>query len=307
MAIYNTYDTIGTREDLQNSIWDVSPSETPFMSSIAKVQATNTYHEWQTDELRAPAKNAKVEGADAGNGSHSPTVRLGNYTQIHDEVAKVSGTNQKTDKAGRANEMDYQIVKKSMEIKTDVEFSLLTNGARVAGDNATARELAGVESYVKSNVDAGAGAVEATGNGTDARTPGTARAFADAQLDSVMEKCFIAGGKPSKMFLSVPLMSKFAGFGSNLTKNVDADKKSVEKAVSVYVSQFGSVVAEPSRIINATTALVADTSLFKLAVLREFKENELAKTGDFDKVQIITEVSLAALNEKGSGAVYDVN
>lgn len=306
MAVYNSYDVIGTREDLQNAIWDVSPSDTPFMSSIAKVTATNTLHEWQTDELSAPKANARVEGADAGDGSHSPTVRLGNYTQISDEVAKVSGTNQKTDKAGRGNELDYQIVKKSLEIKTDMEFALLKNGAKVAGDGSTARQLAGVETWISTNVNSGAGAVEATGDGSDVRTAGTTRTFAEAQLKDVMQKCYISGGKPSKMFLSAPLMDTFGTFDGNQTRNVDANKKAIEAAVDVYVSNFGTVMAEPSRIVNSTTALVIDPSLFKVGVLREFKENELAKTGDFDKVQIITEYTLASLNEKGSGAVYDI-
>jgi hypothetical protein len=122
-----------------------------------------------------------------------------------------------------------------------------------------------------------------------------------------MQKCYVSGGKPNKMFLSPTLMTKFAGFGSNLTKNVDANKKAIEAAVSIFVSQYGAVVAEPSRLIGTNTALVCDMNLIKLGVLSEFKENALAKTGDSDKVQIITEYTLIALNEKGCGAVYDAN
>jgi hypothetical protein len=130
MSVYKTYDSVGNREDLQNTIWDVSPSDTPFMSSMAKQKVTATNHEWQQDELRAAGSNAKVEGADAGTASHTPTVRLGNYTQISDEVAQVSRTQQDVDSAGRSNELDYQIVKKSMELKLDMEHELLANKAK---------------------------------------------------------------------------------------------------------------------------------------------------------------------------------
>ena len=50
---FDSYDAVGIREDLQDIIYDVSPSETPFYSSVAKVKATNTFHEWMTDSLRA--------------------------------------------------------------------------------------------------------------------------------------------------------------------------------------------------------------------------------------------------------------
>ena len=45
MATYKTYDTVGIREDLQNAIYDISPTTTPFMSTIGKSTAKNTYHE----------------------------------------------------------------------------------------------------------------------------------------------------------------------------------------------------------------------------------------------------------------------
>ena len=63
MAVYKTYDTVGIREDLADIIYSISPTETPFMSGIAKTKATNTTHEWQTDALADVASNAAVEGA----------------------------------------------------------------------------------------------------------------------------------------------------------------------------------------------------------------------------------------------------
>ena len=36
MATYKTYDTVGIREDLQNAIYDISPTTTPFMSTLVK-------------------------------------------------------------------------------------------------------------------------------------------------------------------------------------------------------------------------------------------------------------------------------
>ena len=39
------------REDLRNIISDISPTDTPFQSSIGRDTATNTYTEWLMDSL----------------------------------------------------------------------------------------------------------------------------------------------------------------------------------------------------------------------------------------------------------------
>ncbi len=58
MTTFRTYAAVGIREDLSDTIYSISPTSTPFMSSLGKSKATNTYHEWQTDQLAAPRVNA---------------------------------------------------------------------------------------------------------------------------------------------------------------------------------------------------------------------------------------------------------
>ena len=41
---FPTYTAIGNREDLTNVIYNISPTDTPFMSSIAKSKAAATKH-----------------------------------------------------------------------------------------------------------------------------------------------------------------------------------------------------------------------------------------------------------------------
>jgi hypothetical protein len=40
MATYQTYTSIGNREDLSDVIYSISPTDTPIMSSIGKTKAT---------------------------------------------------------------------------------------------------------------------------------------------------------------------------------------------------------------------------------------------------------------------------
>ena len=72
---FDSYDAVGIREDLEDIIYDVSPEETPFYSACAKVKATNTFHEWQTDSLRSSASNANIEGNEITADARTATSR----------------------------------------------------------------------------------------------------------------------------------------------------------------------------------------------------------------------------------------
>jgi hypothetical protein len=116
-------------------IWSVAPSETPFCTAVGRTTAKAVLHEWQTDTLRAPGATAHIEGDDiTAFDSVTPTVRLGNYTQILTNTLVVSGTADQVDKAGRKTELSYQLLKKGKEIRLDVEFMCVgTNTAKAAG------------------------------------------------------------------------------------------------------------------------------------------------------------------------------
>ena len=80
---FSSYDAKGNREDLIDQIYMVEQTKTPFTSRIAKVSATATNHEWQTDDLAAAVDtNAVIEGDDATTDASTATTRAGNNTQI---------------------------------------------------------------------------------------------------------------------------------------------------------------------------------------------------------------------------------
>jgi len=197
---FDSYDAVGIREDLSNIIYDVSPEDTPFYSKAKKVKATNTYHEWQTDALRSSAANAHIEGDDTTANARTATVRRGNYTQIFKNAVIIPDTDKGLNKAGRASEIAYQMLKTAKEQKLDIEKALFDNNARVAGDSSTARELAGAPAWLITNVDYVTGGTPSganpTGDGTDARTDdGTPTAFSQTKFDSVMQQIWESGGK----------------------------------------------------------------------------------------------------------------
>ncbi len=308
--VFSTYDAVGNREDLADMIYDISPMETPFVSGIAKNTATATNHEWQTDSLATAANNAVIEGADAATTVSSPTVRLGNYTQISSKVPQVSRTQRQIDSAGRGDEMDYQVMKMAKELKRDQEVALLANKAKVAGSEVLARELAGIESWIATNTVVGATGSAATGDGTDARTAGTLTAFDEADLKSVLASCWDEGGNPDVIMcgsFNKQAMSAFVGGGASgpAQRTVDGDSSRVNTAIDIYVSDFGSLAVVPNRHQVQNSVLVLEMDKWKLSTLANFQETPLAKNGDSDRVQLLSEYTLESCNEKASGAVYD--
>ena len=139
---FDTYDAVGIREDLQDVIYSISPTDTPFMSSAAREQGKSTTHERQPDALAAAStSNAVIEGDEATLDAVTATSRLANKTQIMDKTVVITGTQEAVDKAGRASELAYQIAKKSKELKRDIEATLMANQAKVTGDASTARKF----------------------------------------------------------------------------------------------------------------------------------------------------------------------
>lgn len=306
-----SYNAKGNREDLSDVIYRVDPTDTPFCSTVAKVKATATLHEWQTQALRAAStNNAVLEGDDATINARTSTVRLNNICQISDETASVTGTQQAVDTAGRDNEMNYQILLAGLELKRDMEAIVLTNQAKDAGDAATARNLASVLSWLKTNTDksaAGGAADPAAADGTGSRTDGTQRAFTEEQLKTVLNATWASGGDPDTIMLggfNKQVMSGFVGRG---TPTEDTKAKKIVAAVDVYESDFGTIRIVPNRNNPRTRdALVLQMDMWAMATVRNMKTIDLAKTGDSRKKQIICEYTFEARNEKASGGVFDL-
>ncbi len=313
MAVFQTYQTVGIREDLADIIYSISPTETPFMSGIAKEKATNTTHQWQTDALAAVAANAAVEGADITYGTMSATTKEENHTQISTKGVQVSGTNEAVTSAGRANELAYQVAKAAKELKRDMETALLSNVAKAAGDATTARKLGGCQTWIETNVDAGSGGSGA-GNGA-IRTDGTQRAFTEDQLKGVLRSCFDAGGNPNMIMVGAFNKQKLSGFTGGSTRFDQAEDRRLVTSIDVYESDFGTLQVAPNRFIrgaNSTAAkkgqdaLVLEMDYFAVAFLRDFALQTPAQTADADQRFMVAEYTLESRNEAASGAVYDL-
>ncbi len=305
---FQTYQAIGIREDLADIIYNIDPTETPFMTMAGRTKANQTFHEWQTDVLATNVStNQFVEGDDAVNDAVTPTVRLGNYTEIPRKVVQISGTEESTDKAGRSNEMAYQLAKMGAEIKRDMETACTSNNASAAGGAAVARVSGALRAWIATNDLLGAtGASGGFSAGiVAAAMDGTQRALTEALLKNVIRLVWVAGGKP-RVILTGPFNKQtISAFTGGSTRFDIGEDKSLTAAIDIYRSDFGDLRVVPDRFSRDRDCFVLDQSMWSLAYLRPFRQMRLAKTGDTERRFIIAEYTLRSNQEAASGVVAD--
>lgn len=303
--------TGGNREDLSDILYDVSPTDTPFVTMCKKDTADATKHEWLTDELAPHAKNAQPESQVAAPVAPGSRVRLGNYTQIFSKYASVSGSQEKVKKGGGIkSEMAYQVARRMKEIKMDLEFACIGGGYQVAvpGSDTAAREMACFQSFIGDNVLLGVGGIAGAGDGTDVYTPGTQRDFTEDLLTEALAELWQVsnGSEQIAAIMGKDNRGLFSKFSASNTRYVSSDERKLTAAIDVYDGDFHTVTAVPSRHVAGTDVLLIDKDYISICDLRPLFSEDLAKTGDGMTKQMIMETTLKVGNPKAHFIIGDV-
>jgi len=309
----------GNKEELSDVVSRITPEDTPIYSMIEKVSFDTTHPEWTTDELAAPAANIVLEGDEYTLDATVSPDRLGNYTQIMRKSGIISETQNIVDEAGRATKIKEQKLKKGVELRKDVEFSIVDTNASVAG---ATRESGSLPTWIKTNVSRGAtgtnGGFNAGTGLTVAPGAGKQRASTNTLLDDVMQQGYQSGANFKHVFTSPYVKSVFVTFMSDT--NVASFRyaastgknNSIVANADIYEGPFGKVMIHPNRVMAGSAALarnvfLVDPEFVQYGWLRKIKEDkEVAKTGDAKKFMLIGEGALKTKNEKGLGCVADV-
>ena len=307
-----TYDSPANREDLVDIVYNVDPWDTPFVTRIPSTSATAVLHEWPIDTLAAvDASNAKLEGDDATIEASVNPTRATNYCQISAKTLMVSGTQEYVLQAGVDDEIDYQLVKKTKEIRRDVETILLGNQAKEAGNKATtARLTASYQSWCAAGyvqTAAGTGGAAPTGDGSDTRTEGTADgALVESDFQSAAKTAWDNGGNPDLALMQSSIKQTFSTFTGNATRFKGAEDKQLVATIDIYDGDFGEYEVAADRFGAADYLYLLETNMWALAELRPLFSEPLGKSGDAEKWQLIWEYSLEARNQKSSACVADI-
>lgn len=302
----------GKPRDLADAVYSIAPTDTPFLSMCGRSTATQTLHEWQTEDLASPGENERAEGADTTNFQESITEELNNKTQILSKAINLSGTAKKVKQAGVAKQWAHQMAQRSKELKRDVEYALLHNKVARSDNGTNGRLMTGLPCWFMTagNVDLGEGGTASTG--ASAATAGTLRVPTEDMIKDVMTQIYTAGGNADRIMVAPDIrveLSEVLNGGNTRVERVE--KKTATSVIDVYVSDFGTLKIIPNRVqafepYAKTCAFILDPDYWKVAYLRGFTEEKLAKTGDSDKSHIIVECTLEARQPKSSGMIADL-
>lgn len=303
---FDTYTAKGNREDLSNIIYNISPTDTPIMSSIGRRNITNVTFDWQTEALpNVDTANAYEEGFELSRTAATATVRVSNIAQISKRDATVTGSQQAANAAGKADEMARQMSISAKALKRDMEAIMSQNQAKVVGNASTARKTRALEHWLTTNVSRGASGAAAVSD-TAVLTDGTQRAFTEALLKTVLQTAYTNGAEPSIIVVGPVNKVKLSDFTGRSQARQNVSATTIQQAVSVYASDFGDVKVVPSRFTRERTALLLDPEYAKVAFYRNFQQTEIAKIGDADTRMLTAEWGLEVSNEAAHAAIFDL-
>ncbi|MBA5724401.1 DUF5309 domain-containing protein [Candidatus Liberibacter sp.] len=322
-AISNTFissSSTTNKEALSDVVSRITPEDTPIYSIIKKGSTQSIHPEWVVDSLAAPGPNAQLEGDEYNFEAISAPERLGNYTQIMRKSWVLSGTQEAVDDASSILKRKEQKLKKALEIRKDVEYSLVSSQA---SDKNSPRKLASLSSWIKTNAsrgkDGGSGGYNSETGLTQKAKDGEQRAFTKQLLDEVMQAGYQNGSNFRHIVVSPHVKSEFVRFMSDsnvasfrYATSSNSEKNTIVATADIYDGPFGRVIVHPNRVMatNAETAhnaFLIDPDMLEFLWLRDIQEDKnITKTGDSNKGIIIGEGTLKVKNEKAIGVVADL-
>ena len=186
-----------------------------------------------------------------------------------------------------------------------METALTSKVAKAVGATGTARTLGGLETWTSTNKSRGTNGAGA-GAGA-APTDGTQRAFTETILKAVIQATYSSGGDPSVLMVGPFNKGVVSGFTGRSSARQMIGATKIQAAADLYASDFGDLKVIPNRFQRERSAFVLDPEYWSVAYFRDFKQEEVAKTGDAIKRALLVEYTLIAKNEAASGVCADLN
>jgi len=268
MAFSNSYDTTSpgsaalNREQLLDSVEMLAPEQTPCYSTATKIKATATFVEWGLDKLSSPSTTAVAEGSDVQDftDAFENVARVGNYVHKLRRNYMVSDIQEAVTSVGPQDIARAQM-KATMELKRDIEATLLGTQDRAAPDGAgTASTLRGLGDWIDS---AGPSDVPAAYR-TPAGSIHASGTFSETVLNNLITSIYRTSGEAQNLTLLADtalrrVISDFARAdttsGAYRTFNASSSDATITLKVSQYDSDHGIV-----SIVNMNPDCAPDTT-----------------------------------------------
>jgi hypothetical protein len=314
----NTYietAAVGVREDLADVIYRIDPDETPTISAVSRVGASQVLTEWIVQTLNPAADNAQPEGFTAAMQAVLKPVRLNNVCQILARTVGVSNTLRVVDVAGGEDEYNRQLILRGLEVKRDLELAVTSPLVRTITDP---RHMSGLPCYT-ANGARGATGVMPVGDGSNAGTAGTAYDLTLNVVQTSMQACWQSGGKPNLAIMSGNIKLYFATLSQGGTGNAivaqnivtasPREQMLIQGSVDVFRTDFGELQLAPDRFCPAHQILLISTDYLEMAPLpeRDMVQQDYAMTGDNSQGGVVFEGCCRPTAPLAHATIFDLN
>jgi hypothetical protein len=293
----------GIREDLASFISNISPEETPFISSIGAAKATQRLHTWQTDSLAAATGNAVTEAEAWTAVRINPTDTMTNRVQNFAKQFAISDISDIVNAAGRAKESSYQLVKAGKELKRDFEWSQFdyrSAASGYVGTTSAATLMTNMHWYVGRIAALGQTGYSGLFHQNPALCATADATIAESTFNAVLQAIWDAGGKPNAVYVNGAVKRLLSGWGTSTSRVWDGSKK-ITNAVDVYESDFGVLQLKLDRYCFSSMGYILDESLWKKADLVPVRQVDIGRTGLAKPFMLHAAWTLEARNPSGNG------
>jgi hypothetical protein len=127
-------------------------------------------------------------------------------------------------------------------------------------------------------------------------------------LKDVLSQCWTSGGKPDVISAGAFNKQQFSTFVGRASPIEDTKAKKIVAAVDAYESDFGNLKVVANRFQSTRDVFVFQMDMWAVAFLngRKMVSIPLARTGDSERRQMLSEYTLVSRNQAASGIVADL-
>jgi len=227
---------------------------------------------------------ALVEGSDPGTARTADRTIRENYTQIFGPTpVNMTRTEQQITRYGVNDEFAKQLYGRTVENVITREQAYLY-GKPVDDTSSKRRSTGGLMNFITTNTDASSNCLDV------------------AELQTLMQKCYNAGGVPDLLIANPATFADLNAItDSGRVRTVIDDPRRGRVPVTSVFHEFGETQLVRNRWCHTESAFVVQKDGIQRRVIQPLVVEPLSKTGDADKVQIVCEEGLQVKGEQHMG------
>ena len=232
---------------------------------------------------------ARLEGDDSDPIGYTDITSNSNYTQIFHKEIKVTGSEMAIDNYGFTDPYQYQAVKAIPEMMRLIERTL-QYGYRDAGSTTTPRTMGGYQTFITSNLADGS-------------------SITPTKIEDALELAYNAGGGGEFAAVVNPATYQAikAKYDTSAYVRYAPEQTRVGMLVDKIVTPFGNVSFTVDRWQLSTLIPMLRLDNIGMLTLRPWQVEDLAKTGDARKTELVGEFTLCVRQDKSHALLTAVS